>query len=123
MKRQVSLVGLLLLIPALSFAGWVSQNSGAAFALAAVHFPVDAQTGYVVGYSGTLVATTNGGANWAPQISGTTYALNSVHFPVDVLTGYAVGGGGTILATTNGAPIGSPRPRARPTGSPRSISR
>ncbi len=67
-----------------------------------VHFPVNDQTGYVVGGSAAIHKTTNGGSYWFTQTSGTTYSLQSVHFPVDANTGYAVGVNGTILKTTDG---------------------
>lgn len=102
MKRQISLLGLLILIPALSFAGWVSQNSGAAFALSSVHFPVDAQTGYITVSNGAILKTTDGGANWAALSSGTSNPLTAVCFPVDTQTGWVVGAGGLIRKTTDG---------------------
>jgi hypothetical protein len=67
---------------------------------------MDAQTGYVVGESGTILKTTNGGVTWTIQNSGTTYHLKSVHFPSNGQTGYVLGGyyvmTGIILKTTNG---------------------
>jgi hypothetical protein len=53
-----------------------------------------------VGDSGTILATTNGGATWSARNSGTTERFSAVAFP-DATHGWAVGGG-TILATTDG---------------------
>jgi photosystem II stability/assembly factor-like uncharacterized protein len=56
-----------------------------------------------VGFSGTILKTTNGGLNWTSQQIGTSENLNSVHFIGQ--TGYAVGGANNIsviLRTTNG---------------------
>jgi hypothetical protein len=57
--------------------------------------------GYVCGWSGTILATTNAGINWSLQASGTTQNLRSMHFP-NAQTGWAVGDNGTILKTTTG---------------------
>ncbi len=74
-------------------APWVWQNPlpqgndlrGASF--------VDATTGTVVGYYGTIVRTTDGGNSWTIQTSGTTQNLWAVSF-ADVNNGTAVGEGG-----------------------------
>src|SRR5947207_1642864 len=61
----------------------------------------DANTGTVVGDSGTILRTTDGGATWKSQSSGTTNYLTGVSF-TDANTGTVVGGNGTILRTTDG---------------------
>jgi hypothetical protein len=61
----------------------------------------DANTGTVVGSSGTILRTTNGGTTWTSQVSGTGNGLNGVSF-VDANTGIVVGDNGTILYTVNG---------------------
>jgi hypothetical protein len=66
---------------------------------------IDADIGVAVGDSGTIVRTTNGGANWISQISGTDLQLTSVCL-TDENNGWIVGGGATgfyglILNTTN----------------------
>ncbi len=48
---------------------------------------MDATTGYAVGDNGTILKTTDGGANWTAQTSGTTNNFFSVSFPVDAHTG------------------------------------
>jgi photosystem II stability/assembly factor-like uncharacterized protein len=50
-----------LFVPGLAIAGWVRQTSGTTNHLYSVHFHHDAQTGYTVGYTGTILKTTNGG--------------------------------------------------------------
>ncbi|MBK9229232.1 MAG: hypothetical protein IPL67_19775 [Ignavibacteria bacterium] len=62
---------------------------------------IDRNTGWIAGQLGTILKTTNGGANWILQPSGTEDALHSVKFHDDN-TGYVVGDFGTILKTTNG---------------------
>lgn len=79
---------------------WVPQNSGTTNNLNDVYF-TDANTGYAVGDSGTIIITTNGGTLWSSQTSNTLNALSSVFF-TDAITGYAVGDSGTILKTING---------------------
>jgi hypothetical protein len=56
----------------------------------------DANNGWAVGYPGTILHTTNGGASWSPQSSGTTNYLYGVAF-TDANNGWAVGRYGTIL--------------------------
>lgn len=92
----------LFLASQLATAGWFALNSGTSNALLSVHFPVDTITGYVVGWDGTILKTTDGGLTFSTQNSGTVNPLSSVHFPVDAVTGYAVGDYGTILKTTDG---------------------
>jgi photosystem II stability/assembly factor-like uncharacterized protein len=55
-----------------------------------IHF-YDVNTGYTVGYNGTILKTTDGGSSWASQTSNTNTDLFSVDF-VDDFVGYAVGG-------------------------------
>ena len=62
---------------------------------------VDANTGTVVGYYGTIVRTADGGESWVIQTSGTTQNLWGVSFS-DANNGTTVGEGGTILRTTDG---------------------
>ena len=57
--------------------------------------------GWVVGDSGTILTTSNGGANWLQQVSGTVNQLYGVTF-VSSTQGWVVGNGGTILATNDG---------------------
>ena len=66
----------------------------------------DATHGWAVGASGTILATTDGGATWSAQDSGHTAVgtradLYAVAF-IDATHCWAVGTDGTILATTNG---------------------
>ena len=61
----------------------------------------DANTGTVVGQSGTILRTTDGGVTWVAQTSGTTAWLIGVSF-TDANNGTAVGTFGTIVRTTDG---------------------
>ena len=112
-------LGLMLLLPALAFAVvstgdgvWTWQNplpqgnsvNGAWFR--------DAQSGWVVGDTGTIIHTADGGATWTGHSSSTILDLNAIYF-ADESHGWAVGGGfttdtrrqplpPTIVATNDG---------------------
>jgi len=81
-------------------AQWVPQNSGITNNLRSVFF-TNANTGFAVGDSGTILKTTDGGGDWIVQNSGTIENLYSVNFPNDSI-GYVVGDAGIILKTTDG---------------------
>jgi photosystem II stability/assembly factor-like uncharacterized protein len=90
---------------------WSPQNSGTTNDLnEACSLPLSTTdtTLWVVGNSGTILRTNDGGANWFPQNSGTIRNLNSVcsvccvpPTSTDTIL-WAVGDLGTILKTTNG---------------------
>lgn len=73
------------------------QTSGTTNPLRSVYF-TDANTGYAVGYYGTILKTNDAGVNWTLQTSGVSTNLYSVYF-TDVNTGFAVGSNGTIINT------------------------
>jgi len=73
-----------------------------------IHCP-NAQTCYVVGDSGTILKTVDGGNAWFSQVSGTTHKLNSV-FCVDN-TCYTAGDSATLLRSSQEASVGvTPEP-------------
>ena len=63
-------------------------------------FFINSTTGFIVGFNGTILKTTDAGATWNCQNSGTSTELYGVHF-VDQDLGYVVGSS-TVLKTTNG---------------------
>jgi photosystem II stability/assembly factor-like uncharacterized protein/putative cell wall-binding protein len=79
---------------------WTPQDSGAAMGLWSVDF-VDANTGWVVGWSGTILHTANGGTTWTAQTPNSWESLVAVDF-IDEHTGWATGTGGAIMRTTTG---------------------
>ncbi|MCH8330979.1 MAG: T9SS type A sorting domain-containing protein [Bacteroidetes bacterium] len=81
-------------------ARWDALVSNVTVDLNAIHF-VNHDTGFVVGDSGTILKTIDGGATWNPQSSATTEELNDVHFR-NASRGYIVGNNGVVLTTTNG---------------------
>ncbi len=62
---------------------------------------LNSSQGIVMGDSGYMYRTIDGGAHWNPQARSTTKTLRAVHF-IDANTGYAVGDSGTILESGNG---------------------
>jgi photosystem II stability/assembly factor-like uncharacterized protein len=88
-------------------AQWVQQNSGTTRNLHGISF-TDVNTGTVVGDSGTILRTTNGGSLWTSQSSGTTESFYGVSF-TDANHGTVVGGSGTILRTTDGGATWAPQ--------------
>jgi len=80
--------------------GWFTQPSGTGNNLNGVYFASNT-TGIVVGQSGTILRTTNGGTNWTTVTSGTSVHLFAVYF-INGNTGWVVGDVGVILRTTNG---------------------
>lgn len=79
--------------------GWFAQASGTGNNLNGV-FMTSNNAGIVVGQSGTILKTSNGGTNWNSVNSGTSVHLFSVYF-INGNTGWVVGDVGVILKTTN----------------------
>jgi len=73
--------------------------------LQGIDFPKP-ESGFAVGFVGTILHSTDLGLNWSPQTSNTFFDLYDVHFATNALTGLAVGASGTILRTTNGGQVG-----------------
>ena len=102
MKKFIMFFSLVILISLVTFAQqewqWVSPIPGGG------NFDVsffDANNGIIVGGSGTIHITTNGGESWKWVPHLTTVHLSSVSF-LDANTATAVGGGGTIIRTNDG---------------------
>ena len=68
MKKTLLLSTVLLLSGLSSFAQWVPQMSGISDFVTSVFF-VNADTGYVSAFGGTILKTTNAGKDWVPQSS------------------------------------------------------
>jgi len=73
-----------------------AQNPTREIDLYSVQF-TDADYGYIVGDSGLILASTNGGSSWREQKSGTDGQLFHLSFQGD--RGWVVGTGGVILHT------------------------
>jgi photosystem II stability/assembly factor-like uncharacterized protein len=99
--KKIFLSICLMCMSVLAFAQWTLLNPlPTKNNLYSVHFP-DANTGYAVGDSGTILKTNDAGSTWDSLSCGITSFLHSVYF-TDASTGYAVGNNGTILKTING---------------------
>ena len=109
-KRFPKLLIILLIIAIFSFPDllnsqtvWFQINPGVTNNFASAFF-LNANTGFVIGESGIIIKTTNGGNSWFLQNSGTSNSLEEIYF-ADVNTGYVVGGyypNSIIRKTTNG---------------------
>ncbi len=64
-------------------------------------FFINKNTGWIVGESGTILKTSDGGNSWISQNSTVNSFLNSSFF-LNANLGFACGFGGTILKTTDG---------------------
>ncbi|MCK6618900.1 MAG: T9SS type A sorting domain-containing protein [Calditrichaceae bacterium] len=106
MKRFILIIGVLIGsifsgAALLAQSGWNSLNSGVGNDLYAVHF-INPDSGYVAGAGGTVLRTTNGGANWENvSPAGVSEDLNGISVFSDERA-VAVGSGGLILLTTDG---------------------
>ena len=68
----------------------------------AVHFPVDNQTGWMVGRVMSVLSTTDGGEVWNEQHTGDDGALNDIVM-LDNSRGCVVGNNGIVMVTDDGA--------------------
>jgi photosystem II stability/assembly factor-like uncharacterized protein len=82
--------------------GWFALSSGVNVDLQGVFF-ADANSGWAVGNSGTIIHSSDGGATWAAQNSGVTSFLSRVQF-VSATRGWALGGN-VLLSTSDGGAI------------------
>jgi len=69
----------------------------------------DGKAGIVVGNSGTVLTTDDGGVSWVSRSSGTSTNLNSVSLAADGEAGIAVGNNGTILTTVESGAVWTSR--------------
>jgi len=103
LKKFITLtISLFILFAAASYTQnqWNNQNSGTNKTLTDVHF-VDQNNGWISGWTGTILHTTDGGANWNPQDPPPNNAYESVYF-VDDQTGWACGYSGKMIHTIDG---------------------
>lgn len=97
--KTITIVILYFILTQKILSQWIRQTSPPNNHWRSVSF-VSPKLGWVVGESGVIINTTNGGQSWKQQESGTTYTLRSVSF-CDSVNGWAVGSG-VKLKTTNG---------------------
>ncbi|MEX2345749.1 MAG: YCF48-related protein [Balneolaceae bacterium] len=96
--------------------GWLSASNGIKYTedggeswihsyntttqMFSVYF-TDGENGWAAGAGGTIIHTSDGGANWGIQTTPVTDGLNSIFF-TDLNTGWAAGVGGVVLRTMDG---------------------
>lgn len=78
---------------------WQAKGTGVSNHLIYPYF-IDADTGYVAGYEGVIIKTTNGGASFKSLTSGVTDNLYSIGIPSPGIC-CAIGDNSTIIRTTN----------------------
>jgi photosystem II stability/assembly factor-like uncharacterized protein len=79
---------------------FTTQNGGTEASLSRI-FCVSQQSAYIVGDSGIILKTIDGGNSWQHQTSGTINHLSSIYF-ITADTGIACGDSGLILRTYDG---------------------
>jgi len=101
MKKFIITITLALIFPIISYSqvNWISQNSGTNSSLDGVYF-VDENNGWIAGWGGIILHTTNGGNTWGLQNTPVT-SLSCIFF-TDLQDGWASGLGGDVVHTTNG---------------------
>ena len=92
---------LVLLLGVPSAAQWVPLNTGTTVRLSRVFFG-DANTGYIIGLSGTTKKTTNAGVNWSPVTVFSVNHLYGIYFN-NPNTGYVCGDDAFSKTTDGGA--------------------
>ncbi|MBX7046217.1 MAG: T9SS type A sorting domain-containing protein [Ignavibacteria bacterium] len=80
--------------------GWVIKNPEAPGNGLKVYF-INDQTGWMCGYQGIILKTTNSGGNWTRQFTNSSIIFYSIDF-IDENFGWAVGNGGKVIKTTDG---------------------
>ncbi|MFN8274955.1 MAG: T9SS type A sorting domain-containing protein [Flavobacteriaceae bacterium] len=98
MKKLLLLFVLTFVMPV--YSQWQLQQSGVSVSLNDVYC-ISENVVVVVGNSGTILKTTDGGEHWIPKTSSTTEHLVKVQF-VNANVGYAVSSVGTVLKSTDG---------------------
>jgi photosystem II stability/assembly factor-like uncharacterized protein len=98
--KSTLVIMLLMLFTGSAAAQWFLQSSGTTSDLNNIHFS-DQNNGTAVGLSGTIIRTTNGGANWISQSIAPDH-LYGVYF-VNANTGFACGNGVLVKTINAGA--------------------
>ncbi len=100
LKPLILAITCCLLFAFTAHAQWTELNSGTTQYLNSVYF-TNANIGVVVGETGTIIKTTDGGTTWQFKVSGTTNHLNVVRFS-STNVGYIGGDNGVLLKTIDG---------------------
>lgn len=87
--------------------GWIQQNSGTSNQLIDIFF-ISESTGWICGWYGTILKTTNSGADWLPYYYSSPLGFQRIIFN-SVNDGWIIGQKGLILHSTNGGETWSER--------------
>jgi photosystem II stability/assembly factor-like uncharacterized protein len=99
--RLVTLLTIVIFsIPIFAQQNWYAENSGTNYPLNGISF-VDENNGWVSGWGGIMLHTTNGGQTWGLQNTQATYGLDCVFF-TDPQNGWSAGYSGSVVHTTDG---------------------
>ncbi len=98
-KFSVLVLTVLFIVSGSASSQWFQQPSGTDEWLYSVCF-LDEFDGWIVGWNGTILRTTDGGNHWISQSIDTNLVFFDVCF-INAYNGFAVGEGGTILRTTD----------------------
>lgn len=98
--KKVILISLLISTGIYAQSTWIPMNVTGTGVFEEMYF-LNNNTGWVVGQSGLIYKTTDGGLNWNNQISGTNYELISVYF-INENTGWTAGLAGLTRKTSDG---------------------
>ena len=107
MRRSIFILLITLSCTDTTQAQWGQLPPNTGKDLHAIYF-INESLGFVVGDSGIILRTSNGGGSWDSLPSGTTKTLNDVFF-LDANTGFVVGMDTTYLETTNGGNSWQPK--------------
>jgi photosystem II stability/assembly factor-like uncharacterized protein len=103
--RKFSILYCIIIIACFSNSAWSEYWERQASPIANKEFKsvdfVDANNGWVVGETGTILKTTNGGKNWSTLVSPASAFLNGVDF-INSSTGWIVSEDGKIFKSGNG---------------------
>lgn len=94
------LLTLLIFARAQSQDTWYDQTSGLNHPLTGICF-TDSQTGWICGWTGNILHTTDGGMHWALQDAPPSDTYSDIWFS-DTLHGWSCGDGGFMVHTNNG---------------------
>jgi photosystem II stability/assembly factor-like uncharacterized protein len=89
-----------------TYGQWTELTSGTTETLTEIFFPLSgtSQVGYVVGYYGTVLKTTNAGENWESLDTGLDLNFHELHF-LSLDEGWIVGDSGSVCHTSDGGMI------------------
>ena len=99
--RYILIPAVLFLLPGITYAGWVQQQSGTTAILHKVFF-VNPLTGWVAGDSSLVLRTTDGGVNWVRSAFDTVFGKSEAFWFYDSNLGWVADSNGLYKTTDGG---------------------